>query len=441
MIPYISIFLAIYLGGEPIRSFFMKFGQSKGLFFFLCSLLFSMSVVASSFIFCALSDNQFTSQLFMLISTVCCGVFLKLYLDRNKYFPFNIVSQYFLFISPSFTFSTAMFYIFKEYQNSVILSLSEENFVSGGLEYNINTVVFYLTIMACQSLIYLVGCITVDVFYVRVCSLYLKLKWYYSSLSTSMVEHDSSIFCNNENNNVDYSSCLTETTVLYGQGITRLLNSNNCIGIFPTINSAIYQEALNSKNSYKQTKNSIDNLSVNECLQNSIELKKLCVAYSNKSSKLALCNLTFYCEKSGRIALMGMNGSGKSTLFKTLTLAENVPLSGTAVIDGYDSILDTWKMGPRKVSGYVPQDGGLMTFLTVKETIDIFTQINLRGEDEDGKKYYYDNFKIIDDKYLDYPVHALSGGTKKKLLIQLANIGTHSIINKFLSILYLKLNR
>lgn len=141
-----------------------------------------------------------------------------------------------------------------------------------------------------------------------------------------------------------------------------------------------------------------------------------------------LCLLAF-------LMLLGMNGGGKSTLFKTLALAQNVPMSGSVSIAGKDIIDNIWDIGSVNGLGYVPQEGGLLEYLTVRQTIKLFTLLrcqndNYRSDNNVDRFKAFRTLKdsIIQKKYLDYPVYALSGGTRKKLAVQISNINSPSLL-------------
>jgi hypothetical protein len=110
----LSVYAAVMLGGEPIRDYFLSSSMvdAQGGIFLESIFVFSFAVVASSYTFTALSSDQLSSQLLMLVSTVAGGVFLKLYLDRHSGPFFGFLTSIFLWFSPCFTFSTCMFDLF-----------------------------------------------------------------------------------------------------------------------------------------------------------------------------------------------------------------------------------------------------------------------------------------------------------------------------------------
>jgi len=71
----------------------------------------------------------------------------------------------------------------------------------------------------------------------------------------------------------------------------------------------------------------------------------------------------------------------------------------------------------------VPQEGGLLEFLTVEQSLTLFALLRPAGATSPrahvSREPPADD--IIPSKYYSYPISALSGGTRKKLAVQLAN--------------------
>lgn len=174
----ISAFFAISIGGEPIRSYF--FFYSSRLVLVLMALL-ATAVVASSYALCALSHDQLTSQLFMLVSTISSGVFLRLYLDRYKYYPFTLISNLFLSVSPTYTFCTAMFFVFQQYEGVVTAVTAVDATRRSASSGESHELFLYATILLLQTLTYLAVCVVVDTKWVSLQSLLLRLRWFYST--------------------------------------------------------------------------------------------------------------------------------------------------------------------------------------------------------------------------------------------------------------------
>lgn len=124
-------------------------------------------------------------------------------------------------------------------------------------------------------------------------------------------------------------------------------------------------------------------------------------------------------------------------------LGENVPSKGSASISGLDCVADALSIGQRALVGYVPQQGGLMEYLTVEQSIALFQSLRSRsvtvGEcigvwlnplgccfGASGNVELSD--EVMSTRYLKYPAYALSGGNKRKLAVVLANTGCPDLL-------------
>jgi ABC-type multidrug transport system ATPase subunit len=163
----------------------------------------------------------------------------------------------------------------------------------------------------------------------------------------------------------------------------------------------------------------------------------LSVEYSLRDAPPALHALSLAVAQGDRVALVGVNGGGKSTLFRTLSCGtRNVPRGGAASVRGLSVASQAWEIFARRLVGYVPQEGGLLCFLTVRETIEMFASLVRPGPANNStgsasassasntSSAVANALSVMDSKYLSYPVLALSGGNKKKLSIVLANMHT-----------------
>ena len=144
---------------------------------------------------------------------------------------------------------------------------------------------------------------------------------------------------------------------------------------------------------------------------------------------------------------------GKTTLFKTLVLGENVPSKGSASVSGLDCVADAFSIGQKALVGYVPQQQGLLEYLTVEQSVGLFRSLRSRpcgfgqcagttlspagagcccccccggGGGGDGAAELSD--EVMSTRYLKYPAFALSGGNKRKLAVVLANTGCPDLL-------------
>ena len=164
----LSVFAAVMLGGEPIRDYFLSpsLVDAQGGIFLESIFVFSFAVVASSYTFTALSSDQLSSQLLMLVSTVAGGVFLKLYLDRHSGPFFGFLTSVFLWFSPCFTFSTCMFDLFA--LRGAQMSLKFGASVGSPFATSVAAVNRCIHIMLFQIFFYLTATILIDCYCARI---------------------------------------------------------------------------------------------------------------------------------------------------------------------------------------------------------------------------------------------------------------------------------
>ena len=115
-ISFLAIFTAISIGGPPISSFYLdsKSEYSHIFLFSLCS--FAGASVAANYCFAFLSVDPVSSQLLALFSSLCGGLFLRLFIALHAHVePYVTIHTYCLWISPSYAFSSNMYDLFVQY--------------------------------------------------------------------------------------------------------------------------------------------------------------------------------------------------------------------------------------------------------------------------------------------------------------------------------------
>lgn len=452
-----SIFLAIAIGGEPVKSFFWNFPPFSGCLFLFALFIFAHAIVAANFALVVLSEDQLASQLFVLITTLSGGVFFKMYLDRQHGVLYESISNIFIMFSPTFAFSTIMFDMFSIYTHSITAAI-RSNSLQNGVDERFLRIVHCLVMMLLQTLVYLSICIAVDEYIVRVLHGIQQLRWYFAAQNMShFSSHQKSTTVNVE----ETSSLLQEEdrieqslTKAAGDRMIRLLSLHPHfrVGIFPIINSNNYQEAYSSQLPQSEmscnmrlASNDIEMEPIHpqhnhhnhsrylyESSGNNRHVKALqaidvCVGYPDQD-RLSLCNLNVSIAAGEKIAVMGMNGGGKTTFFETCALASKIPMHGKLLINGHEVVSDQDKIINSKCLGYVPQEDGLLDFCTVQQCLELFS--NMQGRSlQDEFDFHGENIDgFLPTKFLHYPTHALSGGTKKKLLVRLSNIGKPNVL-------------
>ena len=86
----------------------------------------------------------------------------------------------------------------------------------------------------------------------------------------------------------------------------------------------------------------------------------------------AIKSISLEVKANELFGLIGPDGAGKTTLFRILTTLL-VPDSGTASLDGLDSVLDYKKI--REMIGYMPGRFSLYQDLSVEENLNFFATV------------------------------------------------------------------
>jgi len=142
--------------------------------------------------------------------------------------------------------------------------------------------------------------------------------------------------------------------------------------------------------------------------------------YKKYDSKDVLRGITFTISKGEIFALLGPNGAGKTTTVGILTGFLS-PTSGNVSVLGYDPLKKPSSF--KEKIGIVFQTSGLDRFLSVKETLEMYSR-------------YYPDPKSADEvmsltglaQEKDTYVRKLSGGMQRRLDVAIALIGNPSLL-------------
>jgi ABC-type multidrug transport system ATPase subunit len=430
-----SIYLAILLGGAPIRNFF--FLNDSGILFFASLGTFSCASVAANYSFAVLSHDQISSQLFALMTAISSGIFLKLFISlQGSVFPFPQISSLCLYLSPSYAFSSCLFEMFTRYVK--LLGKSVGIISSDTVPLSMQAVYFPLVVMCFQTLFYLILTVVIDThWYPLVCRLQSLWDQFHHWIegprirtdgrvrSLSFVSVKETLF-----HYIDVATSVRKVRVATLNGDSdQLQQSPADLWTLPSepIGKTLERAISLSKSPppsplserYSHSQHSL------------LFLDNLSVKYPFAATE-TLKALDLKINSGERVALMGINGGGKSSLFKTLSTKEMTPVSGRAILDGCDTVTDSWRLGEIHAIGYVPQEGGLLEYLTVKEALDFFTGLReTQSETLNSSRHQHHQGiiqAILPKKYLPYAIKSLSGGNKKKLSVVLSNLNSPSLL-------------
>ena len=156
-----------------------------------------------------------------------------------------------------------------------------------------------------------------------------------------------------------------------------------------------------------------------------VELKNISVFY-NKRQILDQLNLKI--NKQEILGMLGPNGVGKSTIFNLITGLKN-PNDGEIIIDGFDCInLPINERFTKFKLGFVPQYGGLIHDLTLKDNLKLVSEIHIKEKELREQKISRLISRFEFETLLNVKAKYLSGGQKKKLVIAMALINDPKIL-------------
>tara|TARA_B100000989_G_scaffold87589_1_gene63115 strand:- start:4805 stop:5581 length:777 start_codon:yes stop_codon:yes gene_type:complete len=156
-----------------------------------------------------------------------------------------------------------------------------------------------------------------------------------------------------------------------------------------------------------------------------VQLKNISVFYNKRQ---IINNLNLSINRSEILGMLGPNGVGKSTIFNLITGLKEVD-HGEVIIDGINSTnLPINERFTKFKLGLVPQYGGVVHDLTLKDNLKLVAEIHIK------EKYLIEQkiSKLISqfefESLLNIKAKHLSGGQRKKLVIAMALINDPKIL-------------
>lgn len=118
-----------------------------------------------------------------------------------------------------------------------------------------------------------------------------------------------------------------------------------------------------------------------------LEVEELCVSYGKDQERfeIILKSLSLKCREIA--VLTGVSGSGKSTLLECLALVrEQFQASGFQLADQNVALMDEKQrhLVRSAMIGYMPQQGGLIPFLKLKDDFELSIKLSCRAYKELG---------------------------------------------------------
>lgn len=144
-----------------------------------------------------------------------------------------------------------------------------------------------------------------------------------------------------------------------------------------------------------------------------------------RSGHVAVKDLSFSVPEGQVFGFLGVNGAGKTTTMKILT-ADHLPTSGTAYLGGLD--IATNQREVRAIMGYCPQFDALLPTLTAREHLTLYSKI--KGVYDDEIPEYVEEMLTCTGltQYADQQASQYSGGTKRKLSVGIALVGSPTVL-------------
>lgn len=140
---------------------------------------------------------------------------------------------------------------------------------------------------------------------------------------------------------------------------------------------------------------------------------------------VAVNQISFTVQPGQVIGILGSNGAGKSSTMKALAGIIR-PESGEIIIDNHLLTSLKEEEEAKKVIGYCPDVGGVVTGATPREHIQLLLKMHKREHDYPLGLYLIHEIGL--DKFIDTPVGSFSHGMSRRLSVVLATLASSKVL-------------
>ena len=159
--------------------------------------------------------------------------------------------------------------------------------------------------------------------------------------------------------------------------------------------------------------------------QTIIELKNISKSFGMRR---VLDNINININEGEILGILGPNGAGKSTILKTIIGIED-PDFGEILINDQDiSKIPIYLRSGKFKLGYIPQRGGAIMDLTLRDNLQMVSEIHLKDKEEIKAKVTNLISQFNFEDVLSVKAKDLSGGQFKRCVIAMALINDPKIM-------------
>jgi ABC-type multidrug transport system ATPase subunit len=408
---------------------------------------------------CQSRDANF-NQLVLLVGSVGGTMTLKMYLDRQQHIWFyRMVSDLCVYLCPAYAFLTAIFAQFAAV-STALFAPPQSNL--SAIAKDIQLMQHCELVLWMQAIVGLLLTILIDGYLRQWMGLVWRWRWHWSAqemsvtgtwrelqdLGLAKAENQGIELVNGRHldlhqkktDDVHANSSTARSMLWHRWQLPRSFRNGLFPVITPSTNRLIHQSQ--AQPAHKRAPADIEMCSTSPPSLPLICTNNLCVGQSKINGtntddedsvidRLSLANLSVQIGHGERVAILGMNGGGKTTFFETLASESyyTLPLQGTVQLHGQG--VDHGARSDAILLGYVPQETQWLETLTVADLWHLYTSLlgindegaassTTRNHSEPDKEYF--GAGLLSRKYWKFQVGALSGGTKKKLALSLAQL-------------------